>query len=214
MRISELSQRAGVPVASIKYYLREGLLPAGRSLSRTRSEYDDTHVERLRLIRALLGAGGLGIAQVRRVVDAIDDGASERLGVLAAAQHAIPPVTEAPPPGMEAAPSEDSRPSRARDWVASRGWSVEPDSPLLDELDAAWLACDDAGIGLDPERLDAYADAIEQIAAIDVATVPPQPSSAVRQVILGTVLMDPVLALLRRLAQQHRSIRSSEDGER
>ena len=30
MRIAELSNRSGVPVPTIKYYLREGLLPFGR----------------------------------------------------------------------------------------------------------------------------------------------------------------------------------------
>lgn len=29
MRISELSRRSGVPMATIKYYRREGLLPEG-----------------------------------------------------------------------------------------------------------------------------------------------------------------------------------------
>ena len=33
MRIAELSQTTGVPVPTIKYYLREGLLPAGELTS-------------------------------------------------------------------------------------------------------------------------------------------------------------------------------------
>lgn len=202
MRISELSSLSGVPVATIKYYLREGLLPSGRALSRTQAEYDEAHLERLRLIRALTGAGGLGLARVRRVLEVIDDPAVDRLSVLATAQRAVPPVVVAaePEPGESRGAS-----SRLRAWSAARGWSLDPDDPLLDQLDAAWSACDDAGIGLDEGRMDAYADAAERIAQIDVATVPASPTPAVRQVVLGTVLMDPVLALLRRLAQQHLS---------
>lgn len=37
MRLSELSTTTGVSVASLKYYLREGLLPPGDVVSRTES---------------------------------------------------------------------------------------------------------------------------------------------------------------------------------
>ena len=41
MRISELSARTGVPVATIKYYLREGLLPEGERTAPTQATYAD-----------------------------------------------------------------------------------------------------------------------------------------------------------------------------
>ena len=46
MRMSELSRLSGVSVTTIKYYLREGLLPAGRQLSATQAEYDGSHLRR------------------------------------------------------------------------------------------------------------------------------------------------------------------------
>lgn len=203
MRMAGLAQATGVPVATLKYYLREGLLHPGRATSRTQAEYDDSHVERVRLVRALHEVGGLGLAAVGRVLATIDDPQAERLGVLAAAQQSLYGGDEPtdPPP--------DRRQTRAGRWLTQRGWLVAPDDPgdpVVAELDRAWRACDDAGIGLDEERMDAYADAVEQIAAIDVDTVPGQPQAAVRQVILGTVLLDPVLAALRRLAHQHTSV--------
>ena len=54
MRLAELCAATGVPSATVKYYLREGLLPAGEWVSATRAEYGPEHVERLRLIRALV----------------------------------------------------------------------------------------------------------------------------------------------------------------
>ena len=51
MRISELASRSGVPPATVKYYLREGLLHPGRALSRTQADYDASHVDRVRLVR-------------------------------------------------------------------------------------------------------------------------------------------------------------------
>ncbi|GMA88788.1 hypothetical protein GCM10025868_40380 [Angustibacter aerolatus] len=47
-----------MPVATVKYYLREGLLPPGTPTSRTQAQYDEEHVRRLRLVRALLDVGG------------------------------------------------------------------------------------------------------------------------------------------------------------
>ena len=51
MRIGELSERTGVTSASIKFYVREGLLPPPERVGYNRSEYDDSHAARLRLIR-------------------------------------------------------------------------------------------------------------------------------------------------------------------
>ncbi|WP_022925187.1 hypothetical protein [Serinicoccus marinus] len=67
-------------------------------------------------------------------------------------------------------------------------------------------ACEDAGIGLDEERMDAYADAVEGVVRVDVASVPDEPQAAVRQVVVGTVLVDAVLSALRLLAQQHTAV--------
>ena len=41
MKISELSSRSGVPVATVKFYLREGLLAAGEKSSQNQASYDD-----------------------------------------------------------------------------------------------------------------------------------------------------------------------------
>ncbi|GAB3714296.1 MerR family transcriptional regulator [Mariniluteicoccus flavus] len=202
--MSALSAETGVPVATLKYYLREGLLQPGRATAKTQADYDDSHVERVRLVRALTEVGGLSLATVGRVLAVVADPDVERLGVLGAAQRSllgadlveIEPLSE----------GDDLPPSRARAWIARRGWQIDPRDPVIDDLDRAWAACDDAKLGLTEERLDAYAAAVEQIAEVDVASVPEAPADAVRHVVLGTVLVDPVLAALRRLAQQHRAV--------
>jgi DNA-binding transcriptional MerR regulator len=73
MRMAELSAESGVPVATIKYYLREGLLPPGERTSPNQARYDRQHVRRLKLVRALLDVGGLSIAGVREVLAGIDE---------------------------------------------------------------------------------------------------------------------------------------------
>lgn len=250
MRISELSAMTEVPIGTIKYYLREGLLPAGRRASRTTAEYDAAHVQRLRLVRALIETGGLGIAAVRRVLTVIDAPHPQRLDVLATAQDALTsaddasagtpagqpaaPLTESsvessaepptePPAGPQAGPSaaksaersEESPPEllegvpvgRARAWVEARGWPTGPQDPVVDRLEKAWRACEAAGIDVDESMMADYADAVLQVARVDVAAVPVGADDAVRRVVIGTIMLEPVLAALRLLAQREVSVR-------
>src|SRR3954454_2617027 len=88
MRISELARRGGGPVATVKYYLPERLLHEGVLTSPTQARYDDSHLAKLRLIRALLGPGGLSVARARDVLAAIaapPPDTYDLLGVAAAA---------------------------------------------------------------------------------------------------------------------------------
>lgn len=69
MRLGELSARSGVPISSIKFYLRARLLPAGHRESARQAWYDQEHVDRLQMIRSLVGAAGMSLERVREVVD-------------------------------------------------------------------------------------------------------------------------------------------------
>lgn len=240
MRISELAARSGVPVGTIKYYLREGLLPPGRATSRTTAEYEDAHIERLRLVRALTDAGGLGIAAIRRVVEVIDAPPPSRLDLLATAQDALLAGDAAGPVGADreeadgqepaadrsgaageasaageadGAEPEGRPPSPAHRWAASRGWTACVGDPLLARLDRTWAACEQAGIDVDGALLDRYAEAMEQVALADLDSVPAEAEGAVRRVIIGTVMLEPVLLTLRMLAQREESIRRSHPSE-
>jgi DNA-binding transcriptional MerR regulator len=53
LKISELAEEAGVPVATVRHYLREGLLPEGEKTSRNMAYYEPELVERIRLIKQL-----------------------------------------------------------------------------------------------------------------------------------------------------------------
>ena len=241
MRISALSDRTGVPIGTIKYYLREGLLAPGERTSRTTAEYADSHVERLRLIRALVDTGGLGIAAVRRIVDVLDAPDPARLDLLATAQNALlhedaqragsvgtagepdgGGAADAPASGATTAggavdgdegagPAPEGDPSaggsRARAWLERRGWWAAPDDLLTARLDHVWAASEEAGILVDEELMDDYAAAMEEVARLDVDAVPTGAEGAVRRVVVGTVMLEPVLLTLRMLAQREVSVR-------
>ena len=53
LKISELAERSGVPVATVRHYLREELLPAPVKTSRNMAYYPPEFVERIRLIKQL-----------------------------------------------------------------------------------------------------------------------------------------------------------------
>lgn len=196
MRISELVRRTDVSTATVKYYLREGLLPPGRPTSATQSEYDENHVARLKLIRALVDVGGLSLAAVRSVLAAIDAGPSGIAEAVGTAHSALAPVATR-------TGTQDGA-SRAYEFVTGLGWRVDPRAAALHQLDAALAALEAIGMTPTSERLRTYADAALTVATADVSDVPGgSGTDAVALVVLGTVLYEPVLLALRRLAQAH-----------
>lgn len=212
MKISELADAGDVSVATVKYYLREGVLPPGRAISRTQADYDASHVERLRLVRALIGVGGLSLARVRQVLSVIEDGSIGPADVMSAAQLSLYDTEDADTEGADgggaepvsqAADDATAPPSPGAALIRTLGWHVRLPDPVVDELDEAIEACVTADIGYSDELLARYAEICLEVAETDLATVPSEPAAAVRQVVLGTVLLDPVLVALRRLAQQH-----------
>jgi DNA-binding transcriptional MerR regulator len=168
MRISELSSRTGIPVATIKFYLRENLLRQGVRTAATQAQYDESHEARLRLIRALLGPGGLSIAAAHRVIQAVEEPPDSVHDLLGVAATAI------------------ARPS----------------------VDDALHAFADAGFELAPGALEVYTDHMRQIAEFEIDNVPTDsPTAAVRYVVLGTVLVEPLILALRRVAEAEASAR-------
>ena len=51
MKISELVQSAGVPASTIRFYIKEGLLPAPIKTGKTSAYYSKTHLERITYIK-------------------------------------------------------------------------------------------------------------------------------------------------------------------
>jgi DNA-binding transcriptional MerR regulator len=199
MWIAELSRRTGVPVATIKYYLREGLLPPGEAVGATRSRYDETHMRRLRLIRALVEVGGLSLSRVRDVLAEVDEESRQVHEVLGAAHCALVPE----PPAVSTESKE-----RVDQLIKDRGWLVYEGSPDRALLAGALDALVGVGHRLDDEMLQAYAQAAQQVADTDVAHLPVgDRSRTVEAVVVGTALGGPVLLTLRRLAQESASAR-------
>ncbi|MCX5178160.1 MerR family transcriptional regulator [Streptomyces virginiae] len=207
MRIGELSRRTGVPVPTIKYYVREGLLPPGELSSPNQASYDDGHERRLRLIRALLEVGGLSVAAIGDVLVAIDDKKQPVHKLLgAAAQRLVPEYGDGG--GDDDAEVVLAR-ERVTRLVEERGWRVHPGNKAVGALEAALASLARVGHGSFAELLDDYADAAERVARVDLEYTARRADreDLVEAVVVGTVVGDAMFAALRRMAQVDASSR-------
>ena len=198
MRISEAARDGGVTVPTFKYYLREGLVHEGTRLSGNQTEYSPSHVQRVRLVRALLETGGLSIGTAKAVLATLDSGHDSLAFTFEAAQHALSARTPAPAP-----PSAESR--RAIDeLVSARGWHSAGENPGTDV--AARVLDGLAAIDFVPssEYLSAYASAADLIARADLGALGTRdrPDLVAELMVVGTVLGDALISGLRRLAQE------------
>jgi DNA-binding transcriptional MerR regulator len=205
MRMSELSRLSGVSVTTIKYYLREGLLPAGRQLSATQAEYDENHLRRLRLIRALIGVRGLSVSTTREVLGALAEHTTDAHRFLGLALGAIRLADET---------ETDSSDSAEVDaLIEELGWSVHKAAPARSTLAETLASLRTLGSPLEWRVLLPYARLAEETAVLDLDQLEgiQDPLELAERALLLTVLLEPALLALRRMAQQNESARRHAD---
>ena len=195
MRLAELSSRSGLSTPTIKYYLRLGLLAPGETESATWASYDEGHLRRLTLIRALTEVGGLSLDETRTVLATVDDPAVTRHEQRGAVQWPLSPEpASAPTPA-----SLDG----VDDLLSRAGWELGPDSPHRRRLASHLDTLAELGFPATDEVLDAYVAALGPVAEVEVARIAgEEPTTAAEHVVIGTVLYEPVLLTLRRIAHE------------
>lgn len=72
MRMRELEARSGVGRETIRFYIREGLLPEPARAARNSASYSDAHVTQLNLIKRLQEERFLPLAVIRSLLDGED----------------------------------------------------------------------------------------------------------------------------------------------
>lgn len=196
MKISELASQAGVPVTAVKYYQREGLLPLGKKSAPNQTSYDHTHVQRVRLVRALLGSGGLSVAAAKEVIAAFDSAPLPE--VFSVAQHAMSSSRTSEPE-----PSPQAR-ERVVAVARAQAWKITDDNPGIDAAARALDGLTAIGFDAPDAYLLSYAAAAATAAAADLHALAelPTPEQQAELMVVGSVLGDPLFAGLRRLAQE------------
>lgn len=128
VKIGELARASGVPVATIKHYLREGLIAPARKSGRTMSWYSPALVPRIRAIKELQRRQFLPLEVIKRSLDRDADAPDDL-----AAADAIAKVLA----------RHGGKRSRSRAEVLERGASAQ-------ELD--WLAAAGLAVPSGPEQ--------------------------------------------------------------
>lgn len=203
MRVSELSARSGRSIPTIKYYLREGLLPPGRRTAANQADYGDDHLHRLRLVTTLLEVGNLPVATVRAVLAAIDDEGLPMHDVLGAAHRglAVRGAEQTPSEGLSEAEADVDR------FLDRLGWRVGAGAPAKRALAGALASLRGLGWDVGTDVFGRYAEVADELAGWELARTPhgASRSRTVEAVVVGTVVFETALMALRRLAQERHS---------
>ena len=104
LKISELAERADVPVATVRHYLREGLLPDPVKTSRNMAYYPPEFADRIRLIKQLQEERFMPLRVIREVLDSAG-GDVERLQAVVEAGDSL--VDRVLAPLAERTPEEE-----------------------------------------------------------------------------------------------------------
>jgi DNA-binding transcriptional MerR regulator len=207
--VSELAERADVPLATVKYYLREGLLHAGETTGPRRAEYDEGHLRRLRVLRLLREVGEVPVTSLRQIVEALDD---ELLPVHDAMTQIADVITSGPEPGEQDA----SALAMVDELFALMGWNrIRPES--VDRLRLASLvsALNAPGpLGADVDVLSFYAGVADQLARTEISLVDHsiERSRLLEDMVAGSVVYGQVFELLRQLGHEHHHARVVASG--
>ena len=207
MLVSELAERADVPLATVKYYLREGLLPPGETTGPRRAEYDERHLRRIRVLRLLREVGGVPVTSLRQVVDALDD---EELPVHAAMTLVADVVSERPE-------RDDTHPesdAMVDDVIGAMGWDgIRPESLDRRRLASLVTLLNGPGpLGASVEVLTFYAGLADQLSRAEIALVDHTADREVilEQMVTGSVIYGQVFELLRQLGHEHHHARMTD----
>lgn len=198
MQLKELSSRSGVTGASIKFYLREGLLPPGSTAASPRADYTEAHLRRLELIKVLRQVAGLGLEKVKAITASIEDPRLGDVELMGRVQALVLDLAEAPVP---------DHPLLAG-LVGSGRWADAP-SPARNSLNLLLHRMDELGVPADGKVLTAYAQAVDQVAALDIGSVERAGSrdELAAAVAVGTHLYSQLLLKMLAVAQTSRAMR-------
>ncbi len=198
--MKELSEASGVPVATIKFYQRERLLPAGERTHPNQSVYGDVHLRRIRLIRALIEVGGLSVAAARGVIGVTDLPGQSVHSVLGLAQEAMAPPVVIP----ETAEFGTAR-RQVDDLVDRLGWRVSDENAGRDGAAAVLTTLEALHQPRLAEVLEPYARAAEIAARADLDAIAAADDrdAMVETAVIAMAVGEALTLHLRRMAQEH-----------
>ena len=214
MKMADLTRESGVSTASIKFYLREGLLHPGERTAPNQATYGDSHIRRLRLIRALRDVGGVSISSIRQAIAAIEQ--PRPGGILAAMGCVVDALGETQRAIPESSTQRDGASRDISAFLTRVHLPDRPESSAREALVAALMALREFEPRFPTQILEPYVAAVQGLAAWEVSQAAPTPTNLTESlsagaspssdpqeilegVVYGTLLFEPVILALRRL---------------
>ena len=199
MLVSELAERADVPLATVKYYLREGLLAPGETIGPRRAEYDASHLRRLRILRALREVGGAPVSALQVIVDAVEDDSRPEHELVCEISDALSPPLPVDGPDQAAGRQVNAA-------IDDVGWSgVRMDAAARLRLaDLVQLVSEEL-LTVDAEILGYYAHLADQLCRTEIALIDKTKcrQDTLEDMVVGEAVFGDILTLFRRLGHEH-----------
>lgn len=76
IKIGEIAKRSRVPPSTIRYYVRQGLLPEPTKVNKSMAYYDERCIERIQAIRHLQDTKYFPLSVIRNILRRMDEGLS------------------------------------------------------------------------------------------------------------------------------------------
>lgn len=203
MKLRELAEATGVPVPSIKYWIREGILHPGTLRNQTTAVYDERHVERLELIVTLRDEFHLPIARIHELTGLIDDPTVPLVEVMEQCQLIATGLSRE---GSERALTEGYG-AQVSGLVATAGWP-DVSSVARDALATVLRDAERVGVRFDSDDLARHARALIEIATRDIEYIQPNGTrdAVARNLLRGAAAQTRVLLAVNQLAHTSAAI--------
>jgi DNA-binding transcriptional MerR regulator len=176
LKIRELVERTRVSKETVHYYIREGLLPKPRKRGRNIADYEDSHVERIRLIKELQDRYFLPLAVIKNILKR-QRKSSEGQSLLGLRREYFRPVDQLLPNEIDGEEAFRKATGLGRNWLAKmEEWGIiNPEAgsgrkiysqdditlgKLVVEMDEIGIGVKD---GFDAEALKHYRDMFREI---------------------------------------------------
>ena len=176
MKIRDLVQRTQVSKETVHYYIREGLLPKPRKRGKNIADYEDSHVEAIRLIKELQDRYFLPLAVIKNILKR-QRKSSEGKSLLSLRREYFRPVDQLLPHEIDGEEAFRKATGLGRSWLAKmEEWGIiNPEArsgrkiysqdditlgKLVVEMDEIGIGVKD---GFDAEALKHYRDMFREI---------------------------------------------------
>src|SRR5512137_1668097 len=74
LKIGEIARKSGVPVSTIHFYVKEGLLPPPEKVNKKMAYYDESCIKKLEAIQHLKEKKNYPLAVIKNILRRMDDG--------------------------------------------------------------------------------------------------------------------------------------------